>query len=407
MRPIAIAVVAVVCAFLGATGALLVAQATGFADHSGETVVVRGSGGSGSTGSAESTATSKPLAGNDFDPSEIYRERSPGVVTIIAEFGDGPSGNPESQAQGSGFVASDDGYILTNSHVITTAGEGETGSAVKGAERVYIAFKDGDRIRARVVGWDLFDDVGLLKVDPEDHDLFPLPLGDSSEVVVGEPVAAIGSPFSQESSLSVGVVAATERAIASLTSEFSLVDAIQTDAPINPGNSGGPLLDARGRVIGLNAQIRSTSGTAEGVGFAVPINSAIRSMDQLKADGRVRYAWVGITTQSVTPTMARELNIGTDHGAAVQSVIEGSPAAKAGLRAGDRDRELDGIQIALGGDIILAIDGEEIDSDIDVVRIVSSRLPGETARFTVFRGSKEQVVTVRFGERPAVLPTEN
>jgi S1-C subfamily serine protease len=407
MRASAIAVVAVVCAFIGATGALLVAKATGFVGDPGETVVVRSSGAAVPAANNGSAGTSKPLAGNGFDPAVIYRERSPGVVTIIAEFGTGSNGNPDSQAQGSGFVASQDGYILTNSHVITTAGEGQTGSAVKAADRVYIAFKDGDRIQAQVVGWDLFDDVGLLRVDPEEHELFPLPLGDSSAVVVGEPVAAIGSPFSQESSLSVGVVAATERAIASLTSEFSLVDAIQTDAPINPGNSGGPLLDARGRVIGLNAQIRSTSGTAEGVGFAVPINSAIRSMDQLKADGKVRYAWVGITTQSVTPTLARELNIGAEHGAAVQSVIEGSPAAKAGLRAGDQNRELDGIRIALGGDIIVAIDGEPVDSDVDVVRIVSSRLPGETARFTVYRGSKQQIVTVRFGERPAVLPTEN
>jgi len=397
MRPAAIAIVAVVCAFVGATGALLVAKATGFVSDPGETVVVRSPSPSVAGADGGSPATSKPLAGNGFEPAVIYRERSPGVVTIFAEFGEGTGGNPESQAQGSGFVVSNDGYILTNSHVITTVGEGATGTAVKAADRVYVAFRDGDRVKARVIGWDLFDDVGLLKVDPAGHELFPLPLGDSSAVVVGEPVAAIGSPFSQESSLSVGVVAQTERAIASLTSQFSLVDAIQIDAPINPGNSGGPLLDARGRVIGINAQIRSTSGTAEGVGFAVPINSAIRSMDQLKAEGRVRYAWVGITTQTVTPTLARELNIGAEHG----------PAAKAGLRAGDRDRELDGIQITLGGDIILAIDGEPIDSDADVVRIVSSRLPGETALFTVYRDSKRQNVTVRFGERPAELPDEN
>jgi 2-alkenal reductase len=407
MRPSAIAVVAVVCAFLGATGALLVAKATGYAREPGETVVVRSTDGALPAANSGSAQTSKPLPGNDFDPAVIYRERSPGVVTIISEFGSGPNGNPASEAQGSGFVVSEDGYILTNSHVITTVGEGDTGSAVDAANQVYVQFKDGDRIRAEVVGWDLFDDVGLLKVDPKEHELLPLPLGDSSAVVVGEPVAAIGSPFSQESSLSVGVVAATERSIASLTSQYSLVDAIQTDAPINPGNSGGPLLDARGRVIGLNAQIRSTSGTAEGVGFAVPINSAVRSMDQLKADGKVRYAWVGITTQTVTPTLARELNIGADHGAAVQSVIDGSPAEQAGLRAGTRDRELDGVPIALGGDIILAIDGARIESAEDVVRIVSSRLPGETARFTVYRGTKEQIVTVRFGERPAVLPTEN
>ncbi len=236
-----------------------------------------------------------------------------------------------------------------------------------------------------MIGWDLFDDVGLLKVDPAGHELFPCRSGDSSEVVVGEPVAAIGSPFSQESSLSVGVVAQTERAIdvAHVPVLARGRDSDRRSRSIR-GTPAARCSTPADAVIGINAQIRSTSGTAEGVGFAVPINSAIRSMDQLKADGRVRYAWVGITTQTVTPTLARELNIGAEHGAAVQSVIEGSPAAKAGLRAGERDRELDGIQITLGGDVILAIDGEPIDSDAEqVVRIVSSRLPGETAVFTV------------------------
>ena len=153
-----------------------------------------------------------------------------------------------------------------------------------GADRVYVEYQDLDRVPARVVGWDVFDDVALIQVDPQDHALAPVPLGDSSAVAVGEPVAAIGSPFGQEDSLGVGVVSATHRSIESLTSKYSLVDAIQTDAPINHGNSGGPLFDARGRVIGINAQIRSDSGTAEGVGFAVPIDSARRSMEQLVAE---------------------------------------------------------------------------------------------------------------------------
>ncbi len=172
------------------------------------------------------------------------------------------------------------------------------------------SFRSGERVSAEVVGFDPFDDVGLLKVDPAEQRLDPVPLGDSSSVVVGDPVAAIGSPFGQTTSLSVGVVSATERSIASLTSTFDLVDAIQTDTPINRGNSGGPLFDARGRVIGINAQIRSDSGTAEGVGFAVPINSAKRSMEQLIATGEVRYAWVGVSTQTVTPAMAEQLGLG-------------------------------------------------------------------------------------------------
>ena len=176
-----------------------------------------------------------------------------------------------------------------------------------GAERVYVVFADGDRIPATIVGWDLFNDTGLVKVDPDDHAVSPVPLGDSSRVVVGEPVAAIGSPFGQESSLAVGVVSATERSIDSLTSAYDVSDAIQIDAPINHGNSGGPLLDARGRVIGINAQIRSDSGNAEGVGFAIPINSARRSMEQLISTGKVAYAYVGVTTQDVTPAIVAPL----------------------------------------------------------------------------------------------------
>ncbi len=401
MRPSAIAAIAAVCAFAGAAGALIAANATGVFDEPGATVVVRGPG--SSLGDGE--ATSRPLTGNGFDPAAIYRERADGVVTVFSDFGAG-DGAAASEAQGSGFVASIDGYILTNSHVITTVGEAQPGDPVEAADRIYVQFKDGDRIEAEVVGWDLFDDVGLLRVDPNAHELTPLPLGDSSEVVVGEPVAAIGSPFGRESSLGVGVVAATERSIDSLTSQYALVDAIQTDAPINPGNSGGPLLDAAGSVIGINAQIRSTSGTAEGVGFAVPINSAIRSMDQLKADGKVHYAWVGVTTQTVTPTLAKEFDLGAKTGALIQSVIPDSPAAAAGLRAGNDDKEFEGIAITLGGDLIIGIDDLRVNSAEDVVRVVSSRLPGEVVRLTVVRDGRPQEIKVRFGERPAQLPTE-
>src|SRR5204863_3428345 len=170
---------------------------------------------------------------------------------------------------------------------------------------VYVEFQDRDRAPAKIVGWDVFDDVGLIKVDPSVHTLVAVPLGNSAAVGVGEPVAAIGSPFGNEDSLGVGVVSATHRSIDSLTSDFKLVDAIQTDAPINHGNSGGPLFDARGRVIGINAQIRSQSGQAEGVGFAVPINSARRSLQQLVASGAVSYGFVGVVTSDLTPALAR------------------------------------------------------------------------------------------------------
>ena len=231
-----------------------------------------------------------------------------------------------------------------------------------------------------------------------------MPLGDSSRVVVGEPVAAIGSPFGQESSLAVGVVSATERSIASLTSDYDVSGAIQIDAPINHGNSGGPLLDARGRVIGINAQISSDSGNAEGVGFAIPINSARRSMEQLISTGKVAYAYVGVTTQDVTPALARRYELGAPRGALIQSVVEDGPAAQAGLRGVDPTSEVfNGIPISLGGDLIVAFAGRPVQRAADVARIVTDRLrPGDTVSVTVLRGGKgkRETVRVRLVERP-------
>ena len=287
-RPASLAIAAIVAAVIGGISVLVVGKAAGWVSTgTKKTVIVQ------TPAVAQPVATSKspiyrgakPLVGNGFNPSRIYTMRSAGVVTIYAISGNGTE--PAQEAQGSGFVVSPKGYILTNSHVITNAGE--AGSNVSAADRLFVEFQDRDRVPATVVGWDIYDDVGLIKVNPADHRLEPVPLGDSAQVKVGQPVAAIGSPFGNVNSLSVGVVSATERSIDSLTSRYSLVDAIQTDAPINHGNSGGPLFDAGGRVIGINAQIRSDSGSAEGVGFSVPIDSARRSMTQLIATGRVSY----------------------------------------------------------------------------------------------------------------------
>jgi 2-alkenal reductase len=398
VRPSAVAAVALVAAFLGAAGALAVGKASGWLDD-GETYVVReaGNGSATQVSAGDEGAAALPLAGNEFEPATIYRERAEGVVTVFAVFREGDA--PGNEAQGSGFVVSEDGYVLTNSHVITTAGEGA--GEPQQAVRAYVVFRDGDRVEAEVVGFDPYDDVGVLKVDPEAHELRPVPLGDSAEATVGEPVAAIGSPFGQESSLTVGVVSATERSIPSLTSRYSLVDAIQTDAPINRGNSGGPLLDARGLAIGINAQIRTDSGISEGVGFAVPINAAVRSMEQLVETGTVKYAWVGITTQTITPSLAEDLGLESERGAAIQQVIEGSPAESAGLRPGSEEREIDGVPLQVGGDVILEIDGEPVESAEDVVRIVTNALPGETASFTVLREGKRLEIDVRYDVRPA------
>jgi 2-alkenal reductase len=408
VRPGPLAVVAVVCALLGASGALAIAKATGWVDDSSpQTVVLTAAApGTPAANRVDENADAKPLAGNDFDPARIYRERAAGVVTILALFGPQGSAAASDAAQGSGFVVSEDGYILTNSHVVTTAGEGDATATAEAASTVFVEFRDGDRVRARVVGWDIYDDVGLVKVDPSDHALTPVPLGDSARVVVGEPVAAIGSPFGNDSSLSVGVVSATERSIASLTASYDLVDAIQTDAPINRGNSGGPMFDARGRVIGINSQIRSESGNAEGVGFAVPINSARRSMEQLIKSGRVSYAWLGVSTQTLTAKLAEHFGYPKAEGAAVQTVVDGSPAASAGIRGGGSEKEFTGIPFRPGGDLIVAIDGAAVRTAEDVVRAVTERLfPGETAHLTIVRDTKRIGIDVVLGERPATPPS--
>src|SRR3954469_15670388 len=347
---------AVVCAVLGGLAALGLGQLTGWSGAGSTTTVFRAAPAPTATAATAAVApNAKPLAGNSFSAAAIYANRAPGVVTIVSVFGTDPES--ATQAQGSGFVVSPQGYILTNSHVVTDAG---SGAVAKPADQVFVEFQDHDRAEATIVGWDVFDDVGLIKVNPSAHTLVPVPLGNSSAAVVGEPVAAIGSPFGNEDSLGVGVVSATHRSIDSLTSDFKLVDAIQTDAPINHGNSGGPLFDARGRVIGINAQIRSQSGQAEGVGFAVPINSARRSMQQLIASGSVSYAYVGVETTDLTPAFARKFGYPVSHGAVVTGTVAGSPAANAGLRADSPRAQAFGVVFPRDGDVIVAIDGQRV-----------------------------------------------
>jgi 2-alkenal reductase len=418
MRPSLVAVVALVAAFVGGSGALLLGKATGWTDGDGETIVEQVAGGAAALPAAETETDARgdavrPLLGNEFDPGRIYRERAGGVVTVYALFeGHGEEG-AEGAAQGSGFVVSRDGYVLTNSHVISTAGQDPSDGDLDGddsragtrpASRVYVEFRDGDRAEASIVGWDIFDDVGVIKVDPRAHSLRPIPLGDSSRVQVGEPVVAIGSPFGHAGSITAGIVAATERSVESLTSDYRLVDAIQTDAPINRGNSGGPLIDARGFAIGINAQINSETGIAEGVGFAVPINAAVRSMEQLIATGEVRYAWAGISARTVTPGLARRFELPAARGAAIQRVVSESPAQAAGLRAGTDVREFAGARIEVDGDLIVAIDGEPVQDADDVVRAITARRPGERVRFTVLRGERRLAITVELGERPSERP---
>jgi S1-C subfamily serine protease len=393
-----VAAVALVAALLGGVVSLVAAEATGLTGERTSTVYVpTGDIAAGLPGN-EPVSRAQPLVGNGFSPRQIYAARSPGVVTVFAFYDDAES----QESQGSGFVVSESGYVLTSAHVVTdVAGSGNATEA----DRIYVAFKDGDRIDAELVGWDGYDDVALLRVDPQAHALQPVPLGDSSRVRAGDPVAAMGSPFGNEDSIAVGVVSAIRRSIDSLVSVYRVVDAIQIDAPITHGNSGGPLFDARGRVIGINAQIRSESGNAEGVGFAIPINAARRSMAQLIATGQVVYAYLGVTTETLTPTLARHLGYDASRGAIVAAVRDGSPADKAGLQGGDGRETFNGLQVTEGGDVIVAAGAQQVRSADDVVREVSERLPGQTIALTILRDGERKLVRIRLGTRPTAPET--
>jgi 2-alkenal reductase len=395
VRSSSTAALVLVAAVLGGVAVLVAAKATGQLHGTTRTVVLEPT----PTGDASApVVVAKPLAGNGFQPAQIYRRRSAGVVTIYAYFDQGADGG-----QGSGFVVSKSGTILTSAHVVTTAGQPAAGP-FQVARSLYVQFADGDRVPAHIVGYDLYDDVAVLHVDPALHPVEPVPLGRSDRVVVGEPVAAIGSPFGDTGSLTVGVVSAIRRSIPSLTAAaYDLVDAIQTDAPINHGNSGGPLFDARGEVIGINAQISSSSASSgsEGVGFAVPIDSARRSMEQLLATGKVHYAYVGVSTEDLTSSIAKHFGYATTSGALIDSLVPGGPAAKAGLKAATTTEPFDGLGVHVGGDAIVAIDGMPVRNAEDVVRIVATRLlPGQVAKFTVVRGKARRTVAVKLAERP-------
>jgi S1-C subfamily serine protease len=383
--------VALASAFAAALIALGIAAWGGWFAGTHRTVVIPEAAPAGS--SMTPVRSTQLLLRNGFAPSALYVARSPGVVTIYAEFG-------ATEAQGSGFVVTSTGLILTSSHVITTAGEPPPGAAAKAASQVYVEFADRDRVEAKIVGWDVFDDVGVIRVDAKDHALDPVPLGRSSVVRVGQPVAVIGSPFGNQNSLDVGVVSGIRRSIDSLTSTFRLSDAIQIDAPITHGNSGGPVFDAHGRVIGIAAQIRTEAGQADGVGFAVPIDSARRSLVQLVTTGKVSYAFAGVRTTDVTASIARALGLPVSRGALIVKVEPGSAADRAGLRQGSGALEIDGVAVRTGGDVVLAIGSRRVTTGEDLARIVSEDLhPGQAVTLTVLRGRRRLQIPIRLGSR--------
>ncbi|HEY4277517.1 MAG TPA: trypsin-like peptidase domain-containing protein [Conexibacter sp.] len=350
----------------------------------------------------------RQLARGSFDPSVIYAHEAPGVVTVISLFDDGRGGQQlqsGSEGLGSGFAIDGDGHIATNAHVVT---DDSSGGTVKRAQTVYVQFADGNQVPAEILGTDLNSDVALIKVDPQGLTLRPLPFGSSRGLTVGSPVAAIGSPFGEPQSLSVGVISGLNRTIDSLNSggtssdgSFAIGGAIQTDAAINHGNSGGPLVDSAGDVIGINAQIQTTGGGGEGVGFAVPIDTIRRSLAQLQASGRVDYGWVGVSTVPVFPQLAEHFGLPSETGALVQSVTPGSPAAQAGLiTGGERDQPFQASSYTIGGDLITRVDGKPLSQQFDLSTAIADKAPGDTISLDVWRDGKERTVQLTLGTRP-------
>jgi S1-C subfamily serine protease len=375
------------------------------------TALIAGCGGGGDddssapAASATQTATQVVVQASDgsFNPAQIYRDVSPGVVTIDSVFEGGVSdllGGGGSAGQGSGFVVDTDGDIVTNAHVVTSGGHLNGGGAPQEAKQVFVEFGNRNRVPAQIVGFDADADVALIKVDPDGLDLRPVTLSDRSSFAVGEPVAAIGSPFGEEQSLSIGVVSATDRTVEGLTN-FGIDNAIQTDASINPGNSGGPLLDAKGQVIGINEQIASSSGSNSGVGFAIPVTSVRYSLDQLKDDGKVDYAYLGVTSESLYPQLAEHLGLDTEAGALITDVVDDSPADDAGLKPSTGEDTFQLQRVKTGGDLVIAVDGKEVLQNNDLSTLVAEHKPGDTVTLDIIRDGNEQSVDVTLGSRPA------
>jgi S1-C subfamily serine protease len=375
-------------------------------------VLIAGCGGGGNDDTATVSASSSPTttqqivvesSGGSFNPAQIYRDVAPGVVTITSVFdqsGGSVLGGGASAGQGSGFVVDKDGDIVTNAHVVTNGGHLNGGGTPREAKQVFVEFGDRNRVPADIVGFDADADVALIKVDPDGLDLTPISLSDRSSFAVGEPVAAIGSPFGEVQSLSIGVISATNRTVEGLTN-FGIDDAIQTDASINPGNSGGPLLDAKGEVIGINEQIASSSGSNSGVGFAIPVTSVRYSLDQLKDDGEVDYAYLGVTSESLYPQLADHLGIGTDSGALVTDVVDGSPADKAGLQGSTGETTFQLQHVKTGGDLIVGVDGKPVHTSTDLSELIAGHKPGDVVSLEVLRDNDSHQVQVTLGARPA------
>ena len=326
---------------------------------------------------------------------QIYRRDAPGVVQITATsvtqtvdpFSFAPSSQTE-QALGSGFVIDKAGHIVTNYHVI------------KGAQKVQVAFSGQDQVAATIVGSDASTDTAVLKVDQKARALTPLPLGNSDDVTVGDPVYAIGNPFGFTRTLTSGLVSAVQRQIEA-PNTLEIDHAIQTDAAINHGNSGGPLIDQAGQVIGVTSQI-STGTTGQqgnlGIGFAIPINTVRNVAAQIIQSGKAQHASIGITIAPVTNQLSQLFKLPVTSGLLVQGIQKGSGAEKAGLRAGNAKVIVGGVSYRIGGDIIVGLDGHPITTYEQLRDGVSQHKPGDKVKLELYRGGSKETVTVTLGE---------
>jgi S1-C subfamily serine protease len=322
---------------------------------------------------------------------EIYQHAGPGVVQITSTSVDSsdPFFGPQPRVSlGSGFVIDKDGYIVTNYHV------------VESARQIEVNFSGDDRVQATIVGVDPSTDLALLKVNAQARALTPLPLGDSDAVRVGDAVVAIGNPFGLERTVTAGIVSALQREITA-PNGYTIDKVIQTDAAVNQGNSGGPLLNTRGQVIGVNSQIEPGSGTGNlGIGFAVPSATVREVFAEIRENGKVEHAYLGVQTQAIDEVLAQTYRLPVDTGVIIAEVIPGSPADDAGLKDGDRTVIVGGTSYVLGGDIVTAADGEQLASPDDLRRLIGEKDPGDAMTLDIRRGESKRTVSVTLGRRP-------
>ena len=317
---------------------------------------------------------------------EIFEISEPGVVRVNVQRNQtsvmGVGGI------GSGFVFDREGHIITNAHVVTNA------------TKVVVTFLDGREYNAEIVGTDVYTDIAIIKVDSNLAVLHPLTMGDSSKLRVGESIAAIGNPFGLSGSMTAGIVSQLGRLLPS-ESGYSIPDIIQTDAAINPGNSGGPLLNMRAEVIGINTAIQSTTGEFTGVGFSIPSQTISKIVPTLIEEKEYRHPWVGIAGRDIDPDLARILNLTEAVGFLIITVVEDSPASKAGLIGSNQTIQVEGDSYAIGGDIIVSADGVEVRKIDDIlVHLQRSKTVGDEMILEILRNEKIVEVTVILQERP-------